>query len=548
MKEIIERYQADAGSIERTYPLTASPRHRARMREFLDGQRSFLKAIDSKQLSGNDLVDYVLFRNYLDHELVRIDLQEKRLAEIDSLLPFAKTIVRLDEERRAMLAVHPQQAAELLNSVLPRLSVVRAALLKGLGKDRESGPSRVQANRAAGECRQITRILSDWYEFYAGYDPLFTWWVEAPFKRLDEALNDYSDFLSEELVGIEKGDRDAIIGDPIGREALLNELKREMIAYSPEELVRIAEKEYAWCETEMKKASRELGYGDKWLMAVEHVKNLHTAPGEQPELIHRLALEAVDFLETRDLMTIPPLAKETWRMEMMSAERQKVSPFFTGGEVITVAFPLDSMQHEQKMMSLRGNNIHFSRATVHHELIPGHHLQGFMVDRYRTYRQLFWTPFWVEGWALYWEMQLWDLGFPQSPENRVGMLFWRMHRCARIIFSLNFHLGKMTPKECIDLLVTRVGHEVDNATAEVRRSFAGDYPPLYQAAYMVGALQFRALYKELVEGGRMTAREFHDQILMSNMMPVEMVRILLGKMEVTAEFTPAWRFYGEGEK
>ena len=30
------------------------------------------------------------------------------------------------------------------------------------------------------------------------------------------------------------------------------------------------------------------------------------------------------------------------------------------------------------MMSMRGNNIHFSRATVHHELIPGHHLQGYM--------------------------------------------------------------------------------------------------------------------------------------------------------------------------
>ena len=55
--------------------------------------------------------------------------------------------------------------------------------------------------------------------------------------------------------------------------------------------------------------------------------------------------------------------------------------------------------------------------------------------------------------------------------HRAGALFWRMHRCARIIFSLGFHLEKMTPKECIDLLVDRIGHERDNATAEVRRSF-----------------------------------------------------------------------------
>ena len=99
------------------------------------------------------------------------------------------------------------------------------------------------------------------------------------------------------------------------------------------------------------------------------------------------------------------------------------------------------------------------------------------------------------------------------------MLFWRSHRCARIIFSLNFHLEKMTPQECIDFLVNRVGHELDNATAEVRRSFTGDYSPLYQAAYMLGGLQFRALHKELVDSGKMTNREFHDAILKLNRIP-----------------------------
>jgi uncharacterized protein (DUF885 family) len=43
------------------------------------------------------------------------------------------------------------------------------------------------------------------------------------------------------------------------------------------------------------------------------------------------------------------------------------------------------------------------RATVHHELIAGHGLQSFMTRRYKTYRH-FETPFWVEGWSLYWEI------------------------------------------------------------------------------------------------------------------------------------------------
>jgi uncharacterized protein (DUF885 family) len=195
-------------------------------------------------------------------------------------------------------------------------------------------------------------------------------------------------------------------------------------------------------------------------------------------------------------------------MEMMTPERQLVAPFFLGGEVIQVSFPTNTMSHEAKLMSMRGNNIHFSRATVHHELIPGHHLQGFMTQRYRPYRGVFSTPFWGEGWALYWELLLWDRNFAKTPENKVGMLFWRMHRCARIIFSLSFHLGQMTPEQCVDLLVNQVGHERDNATAEVRRSFGGQYGPLYQAAYLLGGMQFYALQKELVGGKKMTNRAF----------------------------------------
>ena len=250
-----------------------------------------------------------------------------------------------------------------------------------------------------------------------------------------------------------------------------------MIPYTPEELVAIAEKELAWCEAEMSKAARDLGFGDDWKKALEQVKTRYVEPGKQPALIRDLALEAIDFLEKRDLVTIPPLAKETWRMEMMSPQRQLVNPFFTGrrGHQRLVPDRRDDPRAEAD-----------EHARQQRPLLPGHRPPradprppppGFMAARHRAYRRAFSTPFSVEGWALYWELRLWDLGFARSPEDRVGMLFWRMHRCARIIFSLNFHLGKMTPEECIDLLVDRVGHERANAAGEVRRSFDGDYSP-----------------------------------------------------------------------
>ena len=227
----------------------------------------------------------------------------------------------------------------------------------------------------------------------------------------------------------------------------------------------------------------------------------------------------------------------------MSPEQQKVSPFFLGGETIMVSFPTSTMDHDQKLMSMRGNNKHFARATVFHELIPGHHMQFFMTSRNRPYRSLFDTPFWVEGWALYWEMILWDRGFTSTPEDRVGALFWRMHRCARIVFSMKFHMGQMTPQQCVDFLVEKVGHERATAEGEVRRSFKGDYPPLYQAAYMLGALQIRTLRKEMVEVGKMTEKQFHDRFLTENEMPIEILRALMEGGKLSPDFKASWRFY-----
>ena len=168
-----------------------------------------------------------------------------------------------------------------------------------------------------------------------------------------------------------------------------------------------------------------------------------------------------------------------------------------------------------------------------------------MAGRYRPYRgAVGGTPFITEGWSLYWELLLWDMKFQKTPEDRVGALFWRMHRCARIIFSLSFHLGKMTPQQAVDFLVDRVGHERENAIAEVRRSFE-EAAPLYQAAYLLGGLQLYGLRKELIGSGKMTNRQFHDAVLKENRIPVEMIRASLTRQALTRDFRSSWRFYGE---
>jgi uncharacterized protein (DUF885 family) len=540
LRELVERYRADRDLLLRFYDQPLSSAATAAQREFYASWLAALNRVPFDQQDIHGQVDFLLLESRIRQELARLSLEEQRKGEMQSLLPFLDSVMDLKERRQRVDPQPPPETAGLLVRIGKQLDDELTTWVKG-GADRKVSP--IVARRAAITAEQVRSELKRWFEFYAGYDPAFTWWMSDPHKKLDGQLKDYAALIREKLTGLSKDDKDTILGDPIGRDALLKELEFEFIPYTPEELVRIAELEFAWCDREMLKASAEMGFGKDWQAALEKVKTLHVEPGQQPALILDLAMEAIEYLQRHDLVTVPPMAAASFRMTMMSPERQRFAPFFLGGETIQVSFPTDGMTHEEKLMSLRGNNIHFSRATVHHELIPGHWLQQFSNARHRPYRQVFRTPFWIEGWALYWEMLLWDRGFARSAEDRVGMLFWRMHRCARIIFSLSFHLGKMTAQQCVDFLISRVGHEPANASAEVRRSFESTYPPLYQAAYMLGGLQFRTLSQEMTAGSGMTLRSFHDRVLALNQMPVEMVRASLAGRPLQRNFKSNWRFY-----
>jgi uncharacterized protein (DUF885 family) len=533
-RSLLEQYQTNRRALDRSYTTPQSASKYQRLQDFTSSWLTQLEHVPFDELHQDQKIDYLLLRNQLIHEQKSLELKQQREQEYSEFVPFRDIIVQFSEAKRAMQPVDPRMAAEQLVEVAAQIDVLAARI-----EADELSTSQVVANRAAGGIDALRRSLSDWHGFHDGYDPLFTWWTADPYKKANEKLTELSRQVRKKYVGT---DENALIGDPIGREALLVELQYEMIPYSPEELIEIANREFDWCRREMDRAATDLGFEGNWSKAMEHVKSLHEEPGHQPQMIKELALEATAYVNEHDLVTVPPLCEELWRMSMLSPERQLISPFFLGGEVIQVAFPTDTMEHSAKMMSMRGNNRHFARATVHHELIPGHHLQGYMAARFRAHRRQFATPFLIEGWALHWEMLLWDRGFQRSAEDRVGMLFWRAHRCARIIFSLNFHLNQMTADECVDLLVNEVGHERANAEAEVRRSIQGSYGPLYQAAYMLGGLQMKSLHGQLVEPAGMTEREFHDAVLLENSIPLEMIRASLLNTELIRDFTPSWRF------
>ena len=158
-------------------------------------------------------------------------------------------------------------------------------------------------------------------------------------------------------------------------------LAGELIAYTPQEIVKIGERELAWCEAEMRKAAGEMGFSENWKSALAKVKSSFVPPGGQDDLIAQQARETIRFVKDRDLLTVPPLCEETWRLTMTSPEQQKFMPYAAyGGQAMTVAYASESMKHEDKLMAMRGNNRHFARIVTAHELIPGHHLERYQSE------------------------------------------------------------------------------------------------------------------------------------------------------------------------
>ncbi|KAI0104972.1 hypothetical protein GGR51DRAFT_549199 [Nemania sp. FL0031] len=548
MQDRIIRVAEDLHEIQKFYEIEGSPTRYARLSEFLESELAELSNAPFDSYSQDEKVDYLLLKTFLSRTQRNLELDRIREAEFAPFVePFAEPIRKwceIRQRQRADEVFDPQTLAD-------SLAKTRDAVLHSIAHVAAHGGKYSQAtgSRALRRVAILHKNLAEMCAFYAGYHPSFNYWVAAPRAMLEAALEQLKVHIRDRIIGSSgAGDDATIVGEPIGRDGLLVELEAEMIPYSPEELLRIAESEYVWCEREMRAAAAHLGFKD-WRDALEHVKNLYEPPATHTSFVRGLVSEGAEYVKKHDLVSVPRLAEEAITVKRIPPARQRVSPFFLGGHSLQIAYPRDDMPHADKLMTLRGNNRHFSRATAFHEMVPGHRLQLYVGDRSRPYRaRLFSTPFFVEGWALYWEMLFWNRGdFFVSPEDKIGALFWRMHRCVRITFSLGFHLGRFTAEKCVELLVERVGHERSTAEGEVRRSLNGSYPPLYQAGYMLGALQLMQLRREVIEmrGDGFVEKEFHDRVLKANVMPIEMLRALLLGKQLDKDFKSTWRFYGD---
>ena len=234
VRPLIERYWQDRETLRHLYDTPMSARVNARFSSLYNAWIGELGKLDFAKLDHESQVDYVLFENHLKDELRLQALREKRQEEMVPILPFAKTIVELDEARLRKEVPDGEKQAAALAGLVKEIAKTREAAEAGLAKDAKTGDtnteskngaaavhvSRTVAARAAMTVGALRKTLQRWFEYYHGYDPTVTWWVSEPYKEADTALESYGNFVREKLVGIKADDTKTIIGDPVGREAL----------------------------------------------------------------------------------------------------------------------------------------------------------------------------------------------------------------------------------------------------------------------------------------------------------------------------------------
>ncbi|MDR2619699.1 MAG: DUF885 domain-containing protein [Propionibacteriaceae bacterium] len=165
--------------------------------------------------------------------------------------------------------------------------------------------------------------------------------------------------------------------------------------------------------------------------------------------------------------------------------------------------------------------------TVYHEGVPGHHLQiataVYHKDTLNSYRRFgAWTSGHGEGWALYAEQLMSELGFLEDPGNRLGMLDSQAMRAARVVIDIGVHCGFEAPAEvgggewtfekALTFYKNHCYMAEGQALFEVNRYFGW---PGQAPAYKIGQKVWLDLRDEVKrrEGAAFNLKDFHMKAL-----------------------------------
>ena len=340
--------------------------------------------------------------------------------------------------------------------------------------------------------------------------------LESGARASAEAYSTLVDFLGDELAA------HAPEKDAVGRELYALASRGflgatvdldETYEWGIEELARMV--------AEQESIAKEIKPGASVLEAIDFLDGDPTRKLHGTDALQRWMQEtsdrAVDEL-SRTQFDIPDVVK---RLECMIAPTQEGGIYYTN--------PTDDFSRPGQMWwSVPEGVTEFDTwrelTTVYHEGVPGHHLQiGQAVYNkalLNTWRRNAGTSGHAEGWALYAERLMEQLGYLDDPADRLGMLDGQRMRAARVVLDIGVHLektlpdgsGKWTGEYAFDFMGRNVNMSPEFVRFEVNRylGWPGQAP-----SYKVGQRIWEQLRDEAKarEGADFDIKSFHKRAL-----------------------------------
>lgn len=300
-------------------------------------------------------------------------------------------------------------------------------------------------------------------------------------------------------------------------------------AMTADEIHELGLKEVARILSEMKKVKEQVGFNKSLKDFFNYVReNKELMPYNSPKeiidnfnVIHEKMKPQLEKLFGNKPKT-PFIVKQTekFREASASAEYNIGSLDASRPGVFYVPIP-DASKY----------NVFSDEALFLHEAIPGHHYQISLTQENEDlpdFRKTLWYSAYGEGWALYTESLGKELGLYLDPYQYFGMLGMEMHRAIRLVVDTGIHAKNWSREDAIQYSLDNEAEPEASIISEIERYMAN---PGQALSYKIGQLKIRELRakakKEL--GNKFDIREFHNQILETGCIPLELLESKINK-------------------
>jgi uncharacterized protein (DUF885 family) len=382
--------------------------------------------------------------------------------------------------------------------------------------------------------RVAIEVAQGGIEFYQGFIPTIADQVPAlkaelleASRKAVEAVQGYCDFLENEHLARSKGSY------AIGRELFDYMLRTDHgLPYNADDLLKIADDVLRNTEVELERLAKQIDPARNWWEILADLKREHPGPDELLGAYRQEMQRARDFTREHNLVAIPA-GEELELIWTPPFERALIpyaaymppAPFEQAQKGFFYVTPVNpQLPPDKQEEQLGGHSRYKIPVTALHEAYPGHHLQLVHSNRVRSdLRRVLGTSVFAEGWALYCEELMYDLGFYEDPKVRLAQLRDQVWRACRVLIDVGLHTQGMTFDSAVETLVKRARLEPVNAETEVKRYCSTPTQPM---SYVIGKHQIMALRKEYEArmGAQFNLREFHDRLLSHGTIPVAIVR------------------------